>query len=786
MSQESPSTHSTADAVRTVPLLPTSGVVLPEMVVTIKVETAEAAAAIAAAPAHDDHIVLVPKDLDATQGIGTLAHIEQRGALPGGGDGLVIRGMARVRVGRGSLDGTGALLVDATAVDDGEPSADTVDLADRYRSAATRLLRAVGGSRMARLLDDVDDAGALADTIAWWPELSDAQRVELLETVVVDDRLALAIRWAEAAAAEAEVSSEIHRQVNDDLESNQREAILRRQLAAIQTELGEGEGDPAGEFRAKLAELRDNGLADGVAESIEKEIDRLERAGSQSQESGWIQTWLETVFEIPWANRTDDDLDLERARGVLDDDHTGLDDVKERIIEFLAVRRLREERAVDDSKVRGGTILALAGPPGVGKTSLGRSVARTLGREFVRMSLGGIHDEAEIRGHRRTYVGARPGRIVRALTEAGAMNPVVLLDEIDKIGADYRGDPSAALLEVLDPAQNDTFRDHYLEMDLDLSDVVFIATANEIERLPAPLLDRMEVIPLRGYSEDEKVEIARDHLLPRLFEQNAVRPDEVVISDDLVRAVVGDYTREAGVRSLERRLDRLIRRAATKVATGTNEPIIVSDSELIEALGRPALREDPADRTVDPGVATGLAVTGAGGDVLFVETAVMPGEGGLTLTGQLGDVMQESAQIALSFLRANSDALGIELPDDQRVHVHFPAGAVPKDGPSAGVTMSVALVSLLTGRRVRGDVAMTGEVTLQGRVLPIGGVKEKVLAAHRAGVTDVILPIANEGDVDDIPEQVRDQVTIHLVSKVEEALEVALVGERVGVEVSAG
>jgi ATP-dependent Lon protease len=402
-------------------------------------------------------------------------------------------------------------------------------------------------------------------------------------------------------------------------------------------------------------------------------------------------------------------------------------------------------------------------------------VAGTLGREFVRMSLGGIHDEAEIRGHRRTYVGARPGRIVRALVEAGAMNPVVLLDEIDKIGSDYRGDPSAALLEVLDPAQNDTFRDHYLEVDLDLSDVVFIATANEIERLPAPLLDRMEVIPLRGYSEDEKVEIAHDHLLPRLYEQNAVLPAEVVIDDELVRTVVADYTREAGVRSLERRLDRLIRRAATKVATGTDQPIVVTADDLDDALGHPAHREDPAERTVDPGVATGLAVTGAGGDVLFVETAMIPGEGGLTLTGQLGDVMQESGQIALSFLQANADRVGVELPDDRRVHVHFPAGAIPKDGPSAGVTMTVALVSLLSGRRVRGDVAMTGEVTLQGRVLPIGGVKEKVLAAHRAGVTNVILPIANERDVEDIPDQVRDQVEIHLVSTVDEALAVALV-----------
>ncbi len=764
----------TDDEARTVPVLPTAGIVLPEMVVTIKIESAEAAAAFAAAADHDDHLVLVPRAADATQAIGALARVEQRGELPGGGDGVVIRGVARVAVGRGSLDGSGALLVDATTLDPGPRTDRTAQLADRYRAAATRLLEAVGGSRMARLLHDVDDPGALADTIAWWPELDDEQRVRLLETVNTDERLELAIEWAETAAGEAEVAGDIQRQVSDDIDATQREAILRRQLAAIQSELGEGDGDVVGEYRTRLAALREAGLADGPADAMEKEIERLERAGAQSQESGWIRTWLDTMFEVPWTSRTADDLDLDRARAVLDADHTGLDDVKERIVEFLAVRRLREERSVEPADVRGGTILALAGPPGVGKTSLGRSVARTLGREFVRMSLGGIHDEAEIRGHRRTYVGARPGRIVRALTEAGAMNPVVLLDEIDKLGSDYRGDPSAALLEVLDPAQNDTFRDHYLEVDLDLSDVVFIATANEIGRLPAPLLDRMEVISLRGYSEDEKVDIARDHLLPRLYEQNAVRPDEVVIDDEIVRTVVGDHTREAGVRSLERRLDRLIRRAATKVATGAAGPIVVTAEELVDALGRPSPREDPMVRTADPGVATGLAVTGAGGDVLFVETAVMPGDGGLTLTGQLGDVMRESAQIALSFLRANSRSLGIELPDDQRVHVHFPAGAVPKDGPSAGVTMSVALVSLLTGRRVRGDVAMTGEVTLQGRVLPIGGVKEKVLAAHRAGVTHVILPVANEGDVEDIPAQVRDEVTIHLVTRVEEALEVAL------------
>ncbi|MEM9518348.1 MAG: endopeptidase La [Actinomycetota bacterium] len=776
-SSSSPSSSAGQPVVHRAPLLPTAGIVLPEMVVTIRLESDEAKIAVKAAT--EQHVVLVPKHGDASQSVGVLTRIEQRGALPGGGEGLVIRGIERVKIGQGSLGENGALIVDVTVVESGADD-DHTELVTRYRDAAGRLLEAVGGGRMTRILDDVDDPSNLADTIAWWPELDDAQRVELLETLDVGDRLRLAIEWAEGAATEAEVTREISDSVNGEFQDAQREAVLRRQLAAIQEELGEGDDDVVGEYRSQLDALRKGDVADSVIEAIEKEIERLERSGTQSQESTWIRTWLDTMFEIPWLTATVDDLDLDRARDILDADHTGLDDVKDRIVEFLAVRRLRHERGMGEGSAnggkgaaKGGTIIALAGPPGVGKTSLGRSVARTLGREFVRMSLGGIRDEAEIRGHRRTYVGARPGRIVRALTEAGSMNPVVLLDEIDKVGADWRGDPSAALLEVLDPEQNDTFRDHYLEVELDLSDVVFIATANEIERLPAPLLDRMEIISVRGYSEDEKVDIARDHLLPRLYEQNAVTADEVVVSDEIVRTVVGDYTREAGVRALERRLDRLIRKAATRIATGEDAPIEIQPDELRDALGRPAPKEKPAERTVDPGVATGLAVTGAGGDVLFVETAIMPGEG-LTLTGQLGDVMQESGSIALSFLRANADSLGIELPNNKRVHVHFPAGAVPKDGPSAGVTMTVALVSLLTGRRVKGDVAMTGEVTLQGRVLPIGGVKEKVLAAHRAGVTDVILPIANEPDTDDIPESIRDEVTIHLVSTVAEALDVAL------------
>jgi ATP-dependent Lon protease len=460
---------------------------------------------------------------------------------------------------------------------------------------------------------------------------------------------------------------------------------------------------------------------------------------------------------------------------VLDTDHTGLEDVKDRIVEYLAVRKLRHDRGLGNATGRGsGAILTLIGPPGVGKTSLGESVARALGRKFVRVSLGGVHDEAEIRGHRRTYVGALPGRIVRALKDAGTKNPVFMLDEIDKVGADWRGDPSSALLEVLDPAQNHSFRDHYLDVDLDLSEVMFIATGNVAETIPGPLLDRMEVIRLDGYTEQEKVAIARDHLLARQLERNGLTADEVTVSDDALSTIVSDYTREAGVRNLERELGKLLRKVATQIAGGKAEiPVVVNDVR--EQLGRQKFFFEAADRTAVPGVATGLAVTGVGGDVLFIEATSMDGEQGLTLTGQLGEVMKESAQIALSYVRAHASELGIDPAAlNKRVHLHVPAGAVPKDGPSAGIAMTTALVSLLTGRTVRATVAMTGEVTLQGRVLPIGGVKQKVLAAHRAGLREVILPQRNEGDLDDVPEAVRNEMTFHIASDVSEVLDVAL------------
>src|SRR5205807_485508 len=504
-------------------------------------------------------------------------------------------------------------------------------------------------------------------------------------------------------------------------------------------QLNEGQTDVVSTYRERIAKAE---MPESVLAEVNRELDRLERTSEQNPEYGWIRTYLDWMLDIPWNVRSEDNYDLVKARQILDEDHTGLGDVKDRIIEFLAVRKLRKERGLEVLAGRGsGAIITLVGPPGVGKTSLGESVARALGRKFTRVSLGGIRDEADIRGHRRTYVGALPGRIVRALKDAGTKNPVIMLDEIDKVGSDWRGDPSSALLEVLDPAQNHTFRDHYLEVDLDLSEVLFIATANVADTIPGPLLDRMELIRIDGYTEDEKVAIGHDHLLVRQRERNGLEEGEVDVTDGALRRIASEYTREAGVRSLERELGRLLRKVATRLTAGDLEPPVLVDGEDVGSyLGRPRFFFEAPDRTAVPGVATGLAVTGTGGDVLFVEATAMPGEAGLTITGQLGDVMKESAEIALSYVRSHAEALGLaqQALDGRRFHVHVPAGAVPKDGPSAGVTMVTSLVSLLSGRSVRGTVGMTGEVTLQGRVLPIGGMKQKVLAAHRAGLTEVI------------------------------------------------
>jgi ATP-dependent Lon protease len=544
-------------------------------------------------------------------------------------------------------------------------------------------------------------------------------------------------------------------------------------MESIRKELGEDEADLIAEYERKIAEAE---MPEAVAEQAVKELRRLERQGEQSPESSMIRSYLDWLIAVPWSERSEERLDPAYTREVLDSDHAGLDDVKRRITEFIAVRKLREEREIEDDGRANGAILTLVGPPGTGKTSIGESIARALGREFVRISLGGVRDEAEIRGHRRTYIGAMPGRIIRALRDAKTMNPVILLDEVDKVGADWRGDPSAALLEVLDPAQNNTFRDHYLDVEVDLSEVVFIATANMVDMIPAPLLDRMELIAFDGYTTEEKLAIARGYLLPRQLKRNGLHADEVEVSDEVLRMVISEYTREAGVRRLERELGKLLRAAATKIASGSADTQIAIDVEALrEALGRQKHFQESVDRTAIPGVSTGLAVTGTGGDILFIEATAMDGDKGLVLTGQLGDVMKESARIALSYVRAHREELGIPAEAFQReFHLHVPAGAIPKDGPSAGTAMTSALVSLLTGRPVKHTVGMTGEVTLQGRVLPIGGLKQKVLAAHAAGLTEVLLPERNRGDLDEVPEEVREQMAFHPVMSIDEVLGLAL------------
>ncbi|MEU9789558.1 endopeptidase La [Streptomyces sparsogenes] len=783
----------------TLPVLPLDDeVVLPGMVVPLDLSDSEVRAAVEAAQAAarssgsgggKPRVLLVPRIDGTYAGIGTLGTVEQVGRLSDGDPGALIRGVRRVRIGAGTTGPGAALWVEGTQVEETVPDplpGAVTELVKEYKALATSWLRKRGAWQVVDRVQQIDDVGQLADNSGYSPFLSVKQRVELLETADPVARLKLAVGWLSDHLAEQDVAEAIAKDVQEGVDKQQREFLLRRQLEAVRKELAELNGDPEDESDDYRARVEAADLPEKVREAALKEVDKLERASDQSPEGSWIRTWLDTVLELPWNERTEDAYDIAGAKAVLDADHAGLEDVKERITEYLAVRKRRADRGLGVvGGRRGGAVLALVGPPGVGKTSLGESVARAMGRKFVRVALGGVRDEAEIRGHRRTYVGALPGRIVRAIKEAGSMNPVVLLDEIDKVGSDFRGDPAAALLEVLDPAQNHTFRDHYLEVELDLSDVVFLATANVLEAIPEALLDRMELVRLDGYTEDEKVTIARDHLLPRQLERAGLEPGEVVLEEDALRKLAGEYTREAGVRTLERSIARLLRKVAAQHELGERKlPFTVGAEELRPLIGRPhhtpESAQDPAERrTAVPGVATGLAVTGAGGDVLFVEASLADpetGGAGLTLTGQLGDVMKESAQIALSFLRSHGAELELPVGDlkERGIHLHVPAGAVPKDGPSAGITMTTALASLLSGRQVRPDVAMTGEVSLTGRVLPIGGVKQKLLAAHRAGVTTVIIPKRNEPDLDDVPAEVLEKLEVHPVSDVRRVLELAL------------
>ncbi|TMC39186.1 MAG: endopeptidase La [Chloroflexi bacterium] len=763
------------------PVLPMDDVVvLPHMSVTLAVEGDDQKAAIEAARQGSRLILLVPRIDGKFGAIGTAARLGESAELPTGAEAFMIRGEYRARLGSGQADIGGALWVKADPILDPEPPTEKAqELAREYRALLENLVESRGVPQVVQFLRAARTPGHLADLAGYSPDLSTEQKLQILEMVDLEERLTTLIGWTKGILAEASLKEKIRSEVAEGMEKTQREFLLRQQMEAIKKQLNEGQIDVVSTYRERVAGA---GMPEAVQTEVNRELDRLERTSEQNPEYGWIRTYLDWMLDIPWNVRSEDNYDLVKARQILDEDHTGLGDVKERIIEFLAVRKLRQERGLEVLGGRGtGAIITLVGPPGVGKTSLGESVARALGRKFTRVSLGGIRDEADIRGHRRTYVGALPGRIVRALKDAGTKNPVIMLDEIDKVGSDWRGDPSAALLEVLDPAQNHTFRDHYLEVDLDLSEVLFIPTANVSETIPAPLLDRMELIRLDGYTEEEKVAIARDHLLQRQIRQAGLKPEEVTVDDAAIMKVITDHTREAGVRNLERELGKITRKVATKVATGAlTPPVAITPDRVREFLGKPKFDNEVAARTAVPGVATGLAVTGIGGDVLFVEATATDamhghGGGGLTLTGQLGDVMKESAQIALSYVRSHAGELNIDSESiNKSFHIHVPEGAVPKDGPSAGVTMTTAIVSLLTGRPVRNTVGMTGEVTLQGLVLPIGGVKQKVLAAHRMGLKEVILPKRNEKDIDDVPQSVRESMTFHLASRVDDVLKFAL------------
>jgi ATP-dependent Lon protease len=794
-------------------------VVFPNMGITLTVDVGD-----------DERVVLVPRHENEFLEVGTIAEVTEHIRLPGGGHAIAISGEHRALIGAAQTGPTGELRVEVDERPDAEPvDKRTRELEREYRAVVEEILELRGDDgRIAAFLRAIAEPGALADSAGYSPNLSYEQKVELLRTLDVTDRLELAVKLQRESLAELQVRKRIREDVQDGAEKQQREYFLRKQMDSIRKELGDDDASVAEEYRAKIDDAL---MPDDVKEQALKELARLERMGEQTGESSMIRTYLDWLIAVPWGKSSEEHLDPVAARAVLDADHAGLEDVKDRITEYLAVRKLRQDRGIE-ADPKSGAILTLIGPPGTGKTSIGESIARATGREFVRMSLGGVRDEAEIRGHRRTYIGALPGRLVRALRDAGTMNPVILLDEVDKVGADWRGDPSAALLEVLDPAQNHSFRDHYLDVEMDLSQVMFLATANVADTIPGPLLDRMEVIHFDGYTSEEKLAIAKGYLWPRQRDRNGLREDEVEISDDVLRTIIGEYTREAGVRNLERELGTVLRKTATKIASAQAQPEInvdeatpapiaeeaetaaqsngkVSDATgheaakkskkkpkaskaakpipvtidvdaVRDALGRQKVFQESAARTATPGVATGLAVTGAGGDVLFVEATAMKGGGSggnsLVLTGQLGDVMKESAKIALSYVRGHAEELGIDESafENKEFHVHVPAGAIPKDGPSAGVTMVTALASLLSGRPVKHTVGMTGEVTLQGRVLPIGGFKQKALAANAAGLTDVILPERNRGDLDEIPEEVRNQMTFHPVMTVQEVLDRAL------------
>jgi ATP-dependent Lon protease len=635
-----------------------------------------------------------------------------------------------------------------------------------------------------QVLQGVTDPGDLADLVAGHLDIQSLERQQLLEAVAVEDRLRRVLVHVQRQIAVVDAQEDIKSQVQEELGERQREMLLREQMKAIRKELGEEEeAAEADDLKKRLDALE---LPEAARKEVDRELARLERAGRESMEAQVIRTYLETIAELPWNKRAEESLDLKQAAKILEEDHYGLQDVKDQVLEFLAVRQLRQQQPKeeapgneDDRAARAPTLL-FVGPPGVGKTSIAKSIARAMGRPYVRISLGGARDEADIRGHRRTYVGAMPGRIIQGMKQAGAKNPIFLLDEVDKLGISFQGDPAAALLEVLDPAQNDSFTDHYLGVPFDLSEVLFIATANFLQSIPGPLLDRLETVNFAGYTEREKLEIAKRYLVPRQLTENGLRTGQLTLTDEALSEIIASYTREAGVRQLEREIGKLGRKVARKIADGAAEKVTVAPKDMPDLIGRPKVHPERMAGEDQVGVATGMYYTPVGGDIMFVEASIMRGKGELVLTGQLGDVMKESARAALTYAKSHADQLGI--PEsalvDTDIHVHVPAGAIPKDGPSAGVTMATALVSALSRRPARHDIAMTGEITLRGRVLPIGGVKEKVLGAVRAGINSVILPKDNEPDLDDLPEEVRKTLDVHLVEELGDVLSLALRGAR--------
>jgi ATP-dependent Lon protease len=765
------------------PILPLKEtVVFPDSMIPLAIGQERSIRLVDEAVANDRPIALVTsrdgddeaQSADDLYAIGTAAAIHKMIRVPDGTLRILVQGLRRVRLARIVQD-------DPYLVGEFEELPDVITrekeieaLARNVETLFSRIIALVPylPDELQLAAANAEDPSALANLIATTMRLKTSEKQELLEEADVEARLRKLTVLLNRELELLELGTKIQSQVHSEMEKSQREYFLRSQMKAIQEELGEGD-----EQQAEIAELRaqieEANLPEEAEKQARRELDRLAKLPSAAAEYGVIRTYLEWILSLPWNETSEDDLDLEKARKILDEDHYDLEKVKERIIEHLAVSKLKHDLS--------GPILCFVGPPGVGKTSLGQSIARALGRKFVRISVGGVRDEAEIRGHRRTYIGAMPGTIIRALRDAGTKNPVFMIDEIDKMGSDWRGDPSSAMLEVLDPAQNSSFRDHYLDLPFDLSRILFICTANQLETIPPPLLDRVEVIRLSGYTEEEKLGIAKRYLVPKQLEAHGLTSEQARFTDNALRLVIREYTREAGVRNLDREIAALCRKAAADIAGGKRKRVRIDERRVRSWLGRPRFSGEVRRRTSDPGVATGLAVTPVGGDVLYIEATAMPGEGRLIVTGQLGEVMRESAQAALSWVRSHASDLGLEADwfEGKDVHIHVPAGAVPKDGPSAGIALATALASLALNRPVSEEVAMTGEITLTGQVLPVGGVREKVLAAQRAGVTTVVLPKENEGDLDDLPRDVRKSMTFVPADSIDEVIEVAFPGARV-------